>query len=207
PLLRKGAAGYAEHRECFSCHNQALPLLALSTARDRGFDVGEQDIEKLLRLTADSLARGRDNYRKGRGQGGQADTAGYALFALDVGGRQPDETTAAVAEYLLQRDKDADHWRVSSHRPPSEASSFTTTFLAVRGLRKFATPGQKERVAARLDGARRWLLKTPARDTEDRVFRLWGLKLAGAADGDVKAAVRELVGTQRKDGGWAQTDQ
>src|SRR5262249_2625998 len=85
PLLGKGAAGYAEPRRRFPCHNQALPLLALTTARARGFEVSARDVERQVRHTAASLAKGRTGYRKGLGQGGQADTAGYALFALDVG--------------------------------------------------------------------------------------------------------------------------
>ena len=206
PLLRKGAAGYVEHRSCFSCHNQALPLLALTTARDRGFAIDARDIDRQVRFTAASLAKGRDGYRKGLGQGGQADTAGYALFALDAGGWKPDETTAAVVEYLLQRDKDQTHWRVMASRPPSEASSFTTTYLALRALRKFGTADQQKRIAERVAKVRKWLLATPAKDTEDRVFRLWALKFAGAPEADLRAAVKELVRTQRKDGGWSQTD-
>ncbi len=207
PPLQKGATEYIKHRECFSCHNQALPVFALSAARGRGFAVSDEARQQALRFTADSLARGKDNYLKGRGQGGQADTAGYALFGLSAGGWRPDETTAAVAEYLLQRDADRDHWQNVSRRPPSENSPFTTTYLALRGLRAFAAEEQKERVAARVEKARRWLQATPAKDTEDRVFRLWGLKAADAEDKEVRVALRELLDTQRKDGGWGQTEE
>ncbi len=207
PLLEKGAAGHPANRSCFACHNQALPLLAMTTAKARGFEASAKEVEKHVRHTATFLEGNRDNYRKGRGQGGQVDTAGYALFTLEVGGHKPDETTAAVAEYLLLRDKDSDHWKTVSRRPPSEASPFTTTALAVRGLKWFGTAEQQERIAARIAKARAWLLKTPAKDTEDRVFRLWGLKLAGAGEEDVRAAARELLDAQGKDGGWAQTDE
>jgi hypothetical protein len=206
PLLHKGAAGYASERECFSCHNQALPVLALTTAKARGFVVHDKELQRQLRFTADSLDRNRNNYRKGRGQGGQADTAGYALFTLDTGGWKPDATTAAVVEYLLQRDSQHGHWRAVSRRPPSEISPFTTTYLAVRGLRKFGTTAQQKRINDRVNRALRWLRTARAADTEDRVFRLRGLKLAGAADADIRTAVRELLRTQRKDGGWGQTD-
>jgi hypothetical protein len=204
PLLLKGAIGHMEQRTCFACHSQALPLLALTAAKPRGFAVDEKEIQKQLQFIADFLGRNRDNFRKGQGTGGQADTAGYALLTLEVGGWKPDETTAAVAEYLLLRDKEASYWHTTSHRPPSEASPFTTTYLALRGLRAFGTPEQQERIAARTRKARQWLLTTPAHDTEDRVFRLLGLKLVGAPEKAVRAAVRDLVQDQRKDGGWAQ---
>jgi hypothetical protein len=202
-LLEKSSAEYTVHRECFSCHHQALPIVALSLARPRGFAVSAEGLQKQLQFTADSLAKDRDNYRQGRGQGGQADTAGYALLALEMGGWKPDATTSAVAEYFLLRNKDSDYWKVSSRRPPSEASSFTTTYLAIRGLRAFGPPD--ERAADRIQRARRWLQTTPAKDTEDQVFRLGALKLVGAEDKDIRAATQELLQAQQPDGGWGQT--
>src|SRR5262249_51226523 len=106
PLLQASAAEDTGHRECFSCHHQAPPLLAVTTARPRGFDVRAAEVQKQLRHTADFLGKNRDNYKKGKGTGGQADTAGYGLLALEVGGWKPDAATAAVAEYLLLRDRD-----------------------------------------------------------------------------------------------------
>src|SRR5690242_20371706 len=34
--LTKGAAGHRENKTCFACHNQALPIMAMTTARERG---------------------------------------------------------------------------------------------------------------------------------------------------------------------------
>jgi outer membrane protein assembly factor BamB len=206
PLLLKGAEGHVSQRTCFACHNQGIPLLAMTTARERGFPVHEKDLKKQLDFIAAFLEKSRNNYRKGEGQGGQVDTAGYALFSLELGGWKPDATTDAVAEYLLLRNKDLDHWRTTSNRPPSEVSDFTATYLAIRALRRWGTPEQKERIASRIDAARGWLLKTPAKDIEDRVFRLWALRAAAAEDKDVRSAVHDLVRSQRKDGGWGQTD-
>jgi hypothetical protein len=206
PLLGKGMAGHREERTCFACHNQAIPMLAFTTARARGFKAGEADLDDDLDAIVDFLDSNRDNYRKGRGQGGQADTAGYALWTLEMGRWKPDATTAAVAEYLLLFQNDRDHWRTTSNRPPSEASAFTTTYLALRALRTFGTPEQKERIAKRTKAARNWLLQARAKDTEDRVFRLWALQLAGAEVKDVRAATTDLARTQRPDGGWSQLE-
>src|SRR5205085_6426501 len=79
------------------------------------------------------------------------------------------------------------------------------TYLSLRALRRWATPEQKDIVAKRIDAARGWLLKTPAKDTEDRVFRLWGLRAAGVDEKSLGQAVQELLRSQRPDGGWAQT--
>jgi hypothetical protein len=134
------------------------------------------------------------------------DTAGYALWTLELGGWDPDETTAAVTEYLLRYNRNLEHWRNTSNRPPSEASPFTATYLAVRALQTFGTPEQKGRIAERLRTVRNWLARTPARDTEDRVFRLWALSRAGADPEEVRRASRELLESQRPDGGWAQRE-
>src|SRR5207248_3260094 len=100
-----------------------------------------------------------------------------------------------------------DHWKATSNRPPSEASDLTTTYLAVRGLKTFGTGEQKERIEKRLADARRWLQDVPVKETEERVFRLWALKLVGATGQDLQRACRDLQKTQRKDGGWGQTDE
>jgi hypothetical protein len=206
PLIQKGSNGHRTQRTCFACHHQAIPIFALTAARSRSFSIEEEDLRKHLQSIADFLNRNRDDYRKGIGQGGQVDTAGYALWTLETGGWKPDETTAAVAEYLLLRHKDDDHWRATSKRPPSEISSFTTTYLAIRGLQAYGTAEQRKRIDERMRVVRSWLEKTPAKDTEDRVFRLWAMQRAGCATEKVKAAARELIEQQRKDGGWAQCD-
>src|SRR5438552_14420919 len=100
PLLVKGAEGHVEQKTCFACHNQAFPVMALAAARTRGFDVPAEH----FRLQADHvtafLTVNHDRFQEGKGTGGQVDTAGYALFTLELAGHKPDENTAAVVEYL-----------------------------------------------------------------------------------------------------------
>lgn len=209
-LFEKSTAEYRKQRTCFSCHHQAMPVIALAEARRRGFPIDAENFQAQLDRTAEHLARNRDNYRKGRGQGGQADTAGYALWTLQAGGRKPDETTAAVAEYLLLRDGSRDHWRSTSNRPPSEASDVTTTAVSILGLQSFATESQTDRVEERLDKARDWLSDVEPKDNEDRVFRLFALYYLDEPDKTEDAidrAVKELLDTQQDDGGWRQNEE
>ena len=208
PLLEKGARGSVEQRKhCFNCHNQGLPVMALVTAQSRGFEIDVEHLKQQIQFTADFLGRNKDGYRKGEGQAGQVDMAGYALWTLDNGNWPADETTAAVAEYFLRRQSDQEYWSNHSDRPPSEKSDFTSTYVALRGLAAFGVPEQKDRIEKRADQVRAWLLKTPAEDTEDRVFRLRALHLIGNADDAVSMAADELLKTQQTDGGWAQLDQ
>lgn len=206
PLVMKGAVGHREQRTCFACHNQGLPILAATTARPRGFEVDEEELGRQSKFIAEFLDRNREEYLQGKGQGGQADTAGYALLALERANWKPDETTHAVAEYLLIYQADSDHWSGASSRPPSEGSSFTSTYVALRGLAAFATEGQKERAAARTKKAGEWLLQATPNDNEDRVFRLLGLQAVAAEKKEIDAAAKDLVGHQQADGGWRQLD-
>jgi squalene cyclase len=207
PLLMKGAVGHREQRkQCFACHNQGVPIFAMTAAKAKGFTIDEAELAKQLEFIAGFLRKNRENYLQGKGQGGQADTAGYALVTLAAGGWKPDETTAAVAEYLLQRHKDQDHWTNTSNRPPTEASEFTTTYLALKGLADFSTPEQKERSDNRTEQVREWLVNGTPNDNEDRVFRLLALKQVAASQEAIAAAARELLGKQQGDGGWSQLD-
>jgi len=204
PLLEKGAAGSMRERTCFTCHNLGAPVLALSVARERGFKIDDPQFKAVLDHTEASLRKSRDQYAKGKGQGGQADTAGWALWTLETGGWTPDETTAAVAHYLAVYDREKGYWKNVSNRPPSEASPFTTTFLGIAAMRAFAAGDDKAPGADRIARAKEWLVTARPKDTEDRVFRLRALDYAGAESTETRAAAKELLAAQREDGGWAQ---
>jgi N-acyl-D-amino-acid deacylase len=178
----------------------------LTEARRRGFEVDENNLAAELDHTAAHLKRGEENYRAGQGQGGKADTAGWALWTLEAGERKPDGVTEAVAQYLLNWQSDRDHWRSSGNRPPTEASDFTTTYVALRGLAYFGTEAQQREIDRRRERALKWLLDTEAIDTEDRVFRLRSLEYLSADQGPIESAARDLLARQADDGGWGQLD-
>jgi hypothetical protein len=205
PPLQKSLVAYAEKRDCFSCHNQAVPLVALRLARSRGLAIDEEAFQGAVALTLADLGTALKEYRDGRGQPGGVTRAGYALWTLETGKHQPDDTTSAVVEFLIKADRARDHWTTSAGRVPMEASHFTTTAVALRALRAYASAARSGVVQERTRAARAWLLKSKPTDTEDRVFRLWGLKHADASADEIRAARNDLLATQRGDGGWAQT--
>lgn len=204
--LKDGATGHAEQKSCFACHNQATPMLAFAAAKARGFDIPADLFTSQAEHVVGFLETNREKFKDGRGTGGAAATASYALFTLELAGHKADDNTAAVAGYLLKTQADRDHWRTTSNRPPTEASDFTTTYLTIRGLRVWGAAADKDKIAKRVEAARTWLVETPAKDTEDRVFRLLALKESGADAKEVAAAAWELQQKQRADGGWSQLD-
>ncbi len=206
PLILKGTGEYPESRDCFSCHHQAMPVLALALAKEHGFAIPAEAITEPVELTEADLRGSIASYKKGDGQGGGVTRAGYALLTLEVGGKKPDEVTDAVTDYLLKKDESRDHWRGTSNRPPSEASEFTSTYLALRALAAYGKDRQRDRIAVRVEKARRWLEETKPKDTEDRVFRLLALKAASSPEEVIRKASDDLLGTRHDDGGWSQLD-
>jgi len=204
PLVEKGSAGYLRGARCFSCHHQAIAVLALTAARDRGFAVDAANLKAQADRAHEDLRSAEPGYREGRGQGGGVDRAGYALWTLEAAKAPADGVTAAVTGYVLGKDRAHGFWTSTANRPPSEASHFTTTFLALRSLAAYGADLAPEARAARREAARARLLTTEPKDHEDRVFRLLALAEAGAEPEAIRAAAAALRETQHPGGGWAQ---
>ncbi|MCA9049630.1 MAG: hypothetical protein KDA89_12925, partial [Planctomycetaceae bacterium] len=205
PLLENGIAVSGGQKTCFTCHNQALPVLALTEAREFGFAVRSEILQSGVSHTLEHLKRGEQQYREGRGQGGAVLTAGYALWTLESGAVSANETTDAVVHYLLTHQSDRDHWTKAGRRPPSDGNEFTVTYTALRAVSRFASELRQADRERRMATVREWLESAIPADTEDAVFRLRGLRLARASDDLIAKAVDRLLQEQRDDGGWAQT--
>lgn len=209
-LLQKAAVNYPKHRDCFSCHHQTLPMYAIATA------IGSRQIPEAKTILADQAEftlesfRSRiEGMRQGTGIGGGAMTVGYGLWALQVAGHPPDETTDAMVDFLLKTQKADGHWPSGTNRPPLEESPLTATTLGALGLMQF-TKDDPRGIAARgaMEKAGKWIARAPTKLPEDRNSKLWGLySIPGAADMEVLGKLRtEILATQHADGGWPSRD-
>ena len=198
-----------ERPNCFTCHHSGLPAAAFLAAGEKGFDQFGEALKAQMRFTAGVLAKNRERYAEGRGPGGASFGAASALWALQLGGWPADETTRTVAGYVLEHQSDRDFWTPPSTRPPAEESPFSATYVALESLRAYGGDLDPQRLADRVERARRWLGRTPPETTEDRVFRLLALASGGSdAGGDEDtAAAAQLLATQREDGGWGQLEE
>jgi N-acyl-D-amino-acid deacylase len=211
PRIEQGAATYPTHRTCFSCHHQATAILCLTSAQARGFPIAPEKIKKQLDFTLDSFKPDREKIVKGQGvPGGNTQTA-YALFALDAARQPADETTNALIEFLLLRQKADGSWPALANRPPTEGSAFANAGLALRALRAYGPSKDamdadevRERIDKAFKKGRDWLLDAKPATTEDKVGRLRGLVWAGADKEVIEATRAALVKEQREDGSWAQ---
>src|SRR4051794_36610764 len=67
PLLERSAQiSMKERKQCFTCHNQGLPILALTTAQMRGFSIDSENLKTQLKFTSDFLAKNKANYLQGK---------------------------------------------------------------------------------------------------------------------------------------------
>jgi hypothetical protein len=129
---------------------------------------------------------------------------GYALWALDIGQHAPDDKTEAMVEYVLNYQKDLGIWKTTVDRPPAEASNFTTSYVALRGLNRYGNAKQQEAIAGRATAVEQWLESADAADTEDQVFRLRLAHEVKLASDKVDRFVQKLVSEQDAAGGWGQ---
>lgn len=203
PLLGIASAGTARRRRCFTCHGQAMPAVVFTEARQHGFHIDRKNLTKQLDHTYAHLKRSKKQYADGRGTGGQVDTAGWALWGLEAGAREPDSVTDAVVDYLLGKQKKSGVWPCSSNRPPSEKSDFAASYLALRAIETFARERHKPKLVEARAAAAKWFETAEPTDTEDRVFQLLSLPYVGL-DNRTEELAAELVAQQRPDGGWAQ---
>jgi N-acyl-D-amino-acid deacylase len=210
--IATGAANYPKHRRCFSCHHQAMAVLSLTVARQRGFAVDDDLVEKQVDFSLRSF-RHKSIIARGRGVGGDSTSVVYALSTFAAADRPYDDTMAALVSYLLVRQRSDGSWPIPAHRPPTMQSRFTNTGLAMSVLKTYSRPRGAEgaadlqkRIDAALAKGRAWLLATKTRTTEDKVFQLHGLVYAGAEAKAVADARDRLLKEQGKDGSWAQKD-
>lgn len=202
PLLQRTAASFYEKSGCVSCHSNSLTAMTVAAARRQGFAVDEQGARKEVATVVEDVRATREQALQGIvSPGGATTTLGYILMGLAAEGHRADQGTDAIVRLLTLMQQPDGRWR-SPYRPPTEASEFTATAVAVRGIQAYGSGTARQRRATA--AAMSWLEEAPPKTTEDRVFRLLGLTWGGAPRQVRDAAVRELLTAQRDDGGWAQ---
>jgi N-acyl-D-amino-acid deacylase len=210
--LEQGAANYPKHRQCFSCHHQAISVFSMTAARQRGFPVDDELLAKVIDFSLRSF-RNEARIARGQGVGGDSVSVVYALHTFAAVERPYDDTTAALVEYLLVKQRRDGAWPVpfAGDRPPTMGSLFTQTGLALYALKRYSPPPDvrggtelQKRVDTAFTKGRDWLLANKPLSTEDKVFHLRGLVYAGADKEIIMEARVQLLREQREDGSWAQ---
>jgi ankyrin repeat protein len=204
PLLQRTGLQFYEKSGCVSCHHNSLTAVTIAAARGKGITVDEKSARQELTTVVKDVEATREQALQGIvSPGGFVTTTGYILIGLSAERHQPGVATDALVRLLKVTQLPDGHWR-SPYRPPMEASEFTATAVSLRGIQLYGRGSGEAGGKDTIRAATSWLQTARPKTTEDRVFRLLGLTWAAAPAGARQSAIRDLVETQRQDGGWSQ---
>jgi ankyrin repeat protein/mono/diheme cytochrome c family protein len=206
---------HASRQDCVACHQQQLPLAAISLAHSRHFATDREATRHQLGLLKKDLSVGHLQ------QGGKHHTflevdlqatfhpeatiyAGYAALALRLEHEPPSTTTDAVVHQLATIQHADGHWSWNLPRPPIQASEIGATAQAVYTIKSYGIPARRREMESSLQRARTWLSQARVESNEERTHQLLGLAWAGEKPGALKKLADELIHQQRADGGWGQ---
>lgn len=201
-LVERAARNYPTHRQCFSCHHQTLPLLAMRSAREVGLTIDEPLLPAQLAFTQATFEKRKGALLRGERTDGAAITVAYGLWTFQIVDAKPSELADAMVVNLLALQGAEGYWRPQSIRPPLAESLVSCTVISAYGLKQFARDEQQ--TAAAISKGKAWLAGAKLVGTEDFAFRLWGLQVLDGAREEVDHARQALLALQRADGGWAQ---
>jgi len=144
-------------------------------------------------------------FLQGVESGGQPDSHLYEMLMMTAMKMPPTLATDAWMYYLAAKQRPAGNWHSIGTRPPIQDGDINRTAMSVRALTVYGTPARKTEYTSRVGRAAEWLAAQTPVSTEERIMQLLGLSWAGAHRPLAERRTRELLATQRADGGWAQT--
>ncbi len=198
------ANGFVKQAGCVSCHHQTLPAVAFGRARERGFRLDEASLARQLQVQQASLSKGRDSaYELVEPTPDSPASLGYGLWGLRNLGYAPDELTEALVWYVASSQFPDGSFPAFDRRPPMEEGKLIGAAFALGALRQYPQPLKTVDLERTFAKARAWLTRSEPQDPNQQIHRLLGLGWAGARPAELKKIVREILATQRADGGWA----
>jgi ankyrin repeat protein/mono/diheme cytochrome c family protein len=195
---------HASKQACISCHQQSLPLSALSLARSRGFAVDEAAVKKTVERTDQFAGMMHELELQAVFHPEPAIGNGYSLMSLQFERQPASALTDSQVHHLSVIQQPDGSWAWNLPRPPIQSSAIGATALGVQALKHYGIPGRQREFDERVQRARAWLGKAQAESAEERAYQLLGLAWAGERTGKLKPLTEALIREQRSDGGWGQ---
>ncbi len=206
---------HASKQQCISCHQQQLPLAALSLAHARGFATDRAAVRHQLELMqsfmsstpvtpADPRITALEMSLQATFHPEAAIFAGYASLPLQLEQMPASDATDATVHQLAAMQHADGHWSWNLPRPPIQASDIAATALAVHTIRHFGIPARRAELNTALQRAKTWLAKASAETGEEQAYQLLGLAWAGETSPSLARLAQGMIATQRADGGWGQ---
>jgi ankyrin repeat protein len=209
PLVQRSDSVFSAKAGCVSCHNNSLQAMAISAARKAGFAVDQavaaQQVKANISILEKSRERLYQNFFVPVGDMFGSFIVGYILTGLGGERYAADLNTDAVAFYLKAHQAQDGSWPFprGDSRPPLCSDYIGQTALSMRALQLYAPKTGKTDWDHSIQRAAAWLAKAEARNNDDRGWRLIGLAWSGMDKNATQQALRELLASQRPDGGWS----
>ncbi len=194
---------HASHQKCISCHQQQLPLAAMSMARSRQFVLDREAERHQLELLKRDLTD-LEMALQGAFLPDPAIFAGYVAMDFKGESEPASISTDATVHMLTPIQHPDGHWSRYIPRPPIQASDITATASALQMIKSFPIPARQRELESSVQRARAWLVNAHAETNEEHVHQLLGLAWAGDQPSALQALAETLIHMQRTDGGWAQ---
>lgn len=186
--ISKGVDNYPRHRDCFSCHHQAVPLLAYRLRSkldhlDRAV-WGDQTerVHQVVEFSQKSLSKEIAGLQPEEELGGRGMTLGYALWTMAMSQSDWGELGDQLVRKAITTQQVDGRWRIHSIRPPAASSELMATTLVLFGLNHYLDTREVSITSnvsrASVEQARYkamlWKASQPEpTDTEDLCASLW----------------------------------
>jgi ankyrin repeat protein len=210
PLLQDADAKFSKGAGCTSCHNNSMQAMTVGLARSRGIRVDEALAAAQVTVNLEELESARDKLHQGYYITPVGDmftdfVLGYQLVGLHAEHCPPDLNTDAAAFLIQSRQRPNGEWPYphADTRPPICADYIGQTAVAMRALQCYTPKGHEAQFAKSIRLAAGWLARAKAYHNEDRAWRLTGLVWAGAEQAVIQKALREVLASQKPEGGWS----
>jgi N-acyl-D-amino-acid deacylase len=203
PLQRCDVA-FLDRAGCVSCHNNSLTAMMVAQARSVGFRVNEAIASSQLTRIAAFLKENSERALENEGIPGAIDTVSYILLGMAAEKYPADTITYVWVRYARNTQAPDGRFKCIAVRPPLEVSDFQVTAATIRSLLLYAPRSHETEYGTAVKRAIRWLETAEPRSTEDRVFRILGLKWGGGDRSIIRKTALELLKQQRTEGGWGQ---
>jgi ankyrin repeat protein len=201
---KKVFVSHPSHQDCVSCHQQYLPLTAISLARKQNVALDRDAEKELIKLVVGGELPKSEMDWQALFHPDPAYSKGYSMLAFSAADLPASEFTDAWVHHLAAIQEADGRWCSNLPRPPIQSGDIPATALVINALQKYPLPGRKAELAERVDHARQWLLNAKADTTDAKIYQILGLKWAGESPRRIQSLAKALLAEQRADGGWAQ---
>jgi len=198
------AGKFLHNGGCSSCHSQYLNGMAVGAARSAGVKTEPALENEDTRATLILRGSLQEAFFQAQEPGDSSEAVGFALLQLASAGVPQSLAIDSMVHHMAAMQRKEGDWQTFEGRPPIESGEFGQTARAIRALRSFPIPARKDEFEQRIQRAAAWVEKAEPLTTEDRTMQILGLVWAGRTA--PAGRVKQLVGKQRTDGGWGQTD-